>query len=77
MGFTGEKVEKKVEKIGLIIDYLRENEEAFNSMEKWQILQTLDNEYFELHNHICLQLYDELGLLDENCKIIDLVRQMI
>ena len=66
MGFTGEKVEKKVEKIGLIIDYLRENEEAFTSMEKWQILQTLDNEYFELHNHICLQLYDELGLLDDS-----------
>lgn len=69
MGLAGAEVDKKVEKIGKVIDYLRENGDAFTSSQKWQILQSLDDEYFtwNMHDHICLQIYDELGLLpDEN-----------
>ena len=68
MRLAGDKVNKKVERIGMIIEYLRDNEEAFNSMEKWQVLKALDNEYFEcgMHNYITLQLYDELGILPDS-----------
>ena len=68
MKLAGAEVDKKVEKIGKVIDYLRENGDAFTSSQKWQILQSLDNEYFEwgMHDHICLQVYDELGLLPDS-----------
>ena len=68
MRLAGDKVEKKVEKIGMIIDYLRNNSDAFNSMEKQQIIKSLDNDYYGLsiHNYITLQLYDELGILPDS-----------
>ena len=68
MKLAGAEVEKRVEKIGKVIDYLRENGDAFTSSQKWQILQSLDDEYFEwgMHDHICLQVYDELGLLPDS-----------
>lgn len=66
--FSGDRINKKIEKIGLVIDYLRENEDAFTSFEKWQIIKALETDYIGLgtHNHICLQIYDELGILPDS-----------
>lgn len=60
-----EQVDKRIEEIGLVIKYLKENPEAFNYIEKEQIIKSLYDDWGS-HNHICLQLYDELGLLPDD-----------
>ena len=66
MGLDGDKVDLKVQKIGLIIDYLRKNEEIFTEGEKSAILYNLTNDgsFYGIPN-ICIQLYDELGILPD------------
>ena len=69
MLLAGDKVDKQIEKIGLIVDYLKENSGAFNYIEKEQIINSLKySDYTEwgIHNHICMQIYDELGLLPDS-----------
>lgn len=58
---------ERVKRIGLVIDFLREHEDAFTSFEKKQILDTLDYDYIlNMHNYICLEVYDGLGLLPDS-----------
>lgn len=58
---------ERVKRIGLVIDFLREHEDAFTSFEKKQILDTLDCDYIlNMHNYICLEVYDGLGLLPDS-----------
>jgi hypothetical protein len=55
-----------VQRIGQIIDYLRNNEDAFTCTEKSIILSNLNNDgtVYNIPN-ICLQIYDELGILPD------------
>lgn len=67
MGLEGERIDKSVQRIGLIIDYLRENNDAFTASEKSIILSNLNNDgtVYGIPN-VCLQIYDELGILPED-----------
>ena len=66
MGFD-KKVDSSVQRIGQVIDYLRENGDAFTSTEKSVILSNLTNDgsIYGIPN-ICLQIYDELGVLPDS-----------
>lgn len=62
-----DKVDDRVKRIGLVIDFLREHEDAFTSFEKKQILDALNGDYiWSMHNHICLEVYDGLNLLPDS-----------
>lgn len=67
MGLEGDRIDNKVERIGLIIDYLRKNSDAFTGNEKSLILSNLNNDgsLYGIPN-ICLQIYDELGILPDS-----------
>lgn len=69
MLLANDKVDKQIEEIGLIVAYLKDNPDAFNYIEKEQIINSLkydDYRGFGKHNHICSQIYDELGLLPDS-----------
>lgn len=69
MGLVGQ-IDSKVQRVGLIIDYLRENGDAFSDSEKAVILSNLTNDgsFYGIPS-VCLQIYDELGVLPDkiNC----------
>ena len=69
MLLASDKVDKQIEEIGLIVNYLKDNSDAFNYIEKEQIINSLKYENYTewgKHNHICMQIYDELGLLPDS-----------
>lgn len=70
MRLEGEKVNNDVQRIGLILDYLRQNGDAFTSVEKSIILSNLNNDgtLYGIPN-ICLQIYDELGILPDSINL--------
>lgn len=70
MGLKGENIDNKVQRLGLVLDYLRKHENAFSGPEKDLILANLNNDgsFYGIPN-ICLQLYDELELLPDDINL--------
>ena len=78
MGLRGETIDGRVQRLGLILDYLREHENVFNSSEKDLILVNLNNDgtIYGIPS-VCLQLYDELGLLPDDINLYKEFARMI
>ena len=70
MGLNKENTDNKVQRLGLVLDYLREHENVFSSLEKDLILANLNNDgsFYGIPN-VCLQLYDELGILPDDINL--------